>query len=83
VSRCNLLRHFHQVLGKTGLAKIRFHELRHTAATLLIKEKVHPKNVQEMLGHSTIPLTLDTYSHILPDTQHEAVDKMDKNFGEV
>ena len=81
MSLCNLLRHFHQVLGETGLAKIRFHELRHTAATLLLKENVHPKVVQEMLGHSTIALTLDTYSHILPDIQQEATKKMDKIFG--
>lgn len=83
VSPRNLLRHFHQVLDRTGLPKIRFHDLRHTAATLLLKENVHPKIVQEMLGHSTIALTLDTYSHILPDIQQEAADKMDKIFGEV
>ena len=79
----NLSRHFHQVLDRTDLPKIRFHNLRHTAATLLLEEKVHPKIVQEMLGHSTIALTLDTYSHILPDIQQEAADKMDKIFGEV
>lgn len=83
VSPRNLLRHFHQVLDRTGLPKIRFHDLRHTAATLLLRENVHPKIVQEMLGHSTIALTLDTYSHILPDIQQEAADKMDKIFGEV
>lgn len=83
VSPRNLSRHFHQALDRTGLPKIRFHDLRHTAATLLLKEKVHPKIVQEMLGHSTISLTLDTYSHILPDIQQEAADKMDKIFGEV
>ena len=60
---------------------MRFHDLRHTAATLLLKENVHPKVVQEMLGHSSIMLTLDTYSHILPDIQQEAADKMEKMFG--
>jgi len=83
VSPRNLTRHFHLALDKAGLPKIRFHDLRHTAATLLLKENVHPKIVQEMLGHSTIALTLDTYSHILPDIQQEAADKMDKIFGEV
>ena len=83
VSPRNLLRHFHQALDRAGLPKIRFHDLRHTAATLLLKENVHPKIVQEMLGHSMISLTLDTYSHILPDIQQEAADKMDKIFGEV
>ena len=48
---------------------------------LLLKENVHPKIVQEMLGHASIMLTLDTYSHILPDMQQEAADKMDKIFG--
>lgn len=83
VSPRNLSWHFHQVLDRTGFLRIRFHDLRHTAATLPLKEKVHPKIVQEMLGHSTISLTLDTYSHILPDIQQEAADKMDKIFGEV
>jgi integrase len=83
VSGRNVTRHFHSALEKAGLPRMRFHDLRHTAATLLFKENVHPKVVQEMLGHSTIPLTLDTYSHILPDIQQEAGDKMDKNFGEV
>jgi integrase len=81
VSPRNLLRHFHQVLARVGLPRIRFHDLRHTAATLLLKEQAHPKFVQEMLGHSTIPLTLDTYSHILPDLQQAAADKMDTIFG--
>lgn len=83
VSPRNVIRHFHRALEKAGLPRMRFHDLRHTAATLLLKEKVHPKVVQEMLGHSTITLTLDTYSHILPDIQQEAADKMDKLFGQV
>ena len=45
---------------------IRFHDLRHTCATLLLGKGVHPKFVQELLGHATIAITLDTYSHILP-----------------
>ena len=69
VSGRNVIRHFHAALEQAGLPRMRFHDLRHTAATLLLKENVHPKVVQEMLGHSTISLTLDTYSHILPDMQ--------------
>ena len=53
-----------QALAKAGLPRIRIHDLRHTAATQLLERGVHPKVVQEMLGHSTITLTLDTYSHV-------------------
>jgi len=81
VSARNVIRHFHSALDKAGLPRMRFHDLRHTAATLLLKENVHPKVVQEMLGHSSIMLTLDTYSHILPDIQQEAANKMEKMFG--
>ena len=54
------------VLKKAGLPEIRFHDLRHSAATLLLSEGVHSKVVQEMLGHSTISMTMDVYSHVLP-----------------
>jgi len=54
--------------------------LRHTAATLLLEKNVNPKIVQEMLGHSTISLTLGTYSHVLPGMQKEAADKLDGIF---
>jgi integrase len=80
VSPRNVLRHFHETLEKAGLPRMRFHDLRHTAASLLLKEQVHPKVVQEMLGHSTITLTLDTYSHVIPDIQQEAAEKMDSIF---
>jgi integrase len=49
-----------------GLPNIRFHDLRHTCATLLFSRGVHPKHVQELLGHATIAITLDTYSHVIP-----------------
>lgn len=64
------------MLEQAGLQRLRFHDLRHTAATLLLAEGIHPKVVQEMLGHSTISLTLDTYSHVIPDLQREAAEKM-------
>ena len=51
---------------------IRFHDLRHTCASLLLKAGVHPKVVQEMLGHASISITLDLYSHIAPGMQEEA-----------
>jgi integrase len=52
--------------------------LRHTAATLMLKEGIHPKVDQERLGHSQISLTLDTYSHVLPSMQEEAAQKLDQ-----
>src|SRR5829696_298040 len=59
-------RSFKPLLEKAGLPEIRFHDLRHTCATLLLGRGVHPKLVQELLGHATIAMTLDTYSHFLP-----------------
>lgn len=68
LSRHNLVRRsFKPLLGKAGLPHlIRFHDLRHTCATLLLSKAVHPKFVQELLGHATISITLDTYSHVVP-----------------
>jgi integrase len=75
----NLLRRsFWPLLAKAELPRIRFHDLRHTAATLLLQQGVHPKVVSELLGHSSIGLTLDTYSHVLPDMQQQAVAAMDR-----
>jgi integrase len=65
-------------LKRAGLPEIRFHDLRHTAATLLLAEGVHPKIVQERLGHSQISVTLDTYSHVLPTMQREAAGKLNR-----
>jgi integrase len=54
------------LLKRAGLPHMRFHDLRHTCATLLLSRGVHPKFVQELLGHATIAITLDTYSHVMP-----------------
>ena len=54
----------------------RFHDLRHTCASLLLAQNVHPRVVMETLAHSTISLTMNTYSHVLPAAQREAADKM-------
>jgi integrase len=59
-------RSFAPLLKRAGLPHIRFHDLRHTCATLLLSRGVHPKFVQELLGHATIAITLDTYSHVMP-----------------
>ena len=68
---------FYEALKGAGLPAIRFHDLRHTAATLLLSKGVHPKVVSEMLGHSTITLTLDTYSHLIPVLHAQAAAVMD------
>ena len=59
-------RSFARLLKSAGLPHIRFHDLRHTCATLLLTRGVHPKYVQELLGHANIAITLDTYSHVIP-----------------
>jgi integrase len=56
---------------------VRFHDLRHTAATLLLAQGVNPRTIMETLGHSQINLTLNTYSHVLPALQADAAAKMD------
>jgi integrase len=70
-------RHFVKLLALAHLPMVRFHDLRHTHATLLLAQDVHPKVVSERLGHSTIGITLDTYSHVLPNLQALAVRKLD------
>jgi len=63
---------FHRGLKRAGLPRLRVHDLRHTAATHLLNKGVHPKVVQDLLGHSTIAITLDTYSHVMPGLAKEA-----------
>lgn len=69
-------RQFKNLLKRTELPEIRFHDLRHTCATLLLSKNVNPKIVSEMLGHSTIAITLDTYSHVLPNMRDQAAKAM-------
>jgi integrase len=71
-----LLKKFRTLLVEASLPSIRFHDLRHSAATILLAMNVHPKVVQERLGHSRISMTMDIYSHVLPSMQQEAVDKL-------
>ena len=70
-------RSFIPLLEKANLPQIRFHDLRHTAATLLLSEGVHPKVVAEMLGHARISTTIDLYSHVTPTMQREATEALD------
>jgi integrase len=78
LNRHNVFRRsFKPLLRRAGLPDISFHALRHSFATLMLSGREHPKVVQEMLGHSRINTTLDFYSHVLPDMQREAVDRLD------
>jgi integrase len=74
-------RSFKPLLKRAGLPDIRFHDLRHTCATLLLGRGVHPKLVQELLGHATIAMTLDTYSHYLPSMGNAAAGAMSDALG--
>lgn len=73
----NVQRAFKLALGRADLpSTVRFHDLRHAAATLLLQAGVHPKVVSERLGHSTITLTLDTYSHVIPGLDADAANRL-------
>jgi integrase len=78
LSRNNIhTRSFKPLVERAGLpSTVRFHDLRHRFATLMLKGGEHPKVVQEMMGHPTINITLDTYSHVLPDMQDKAADRL-------
>lgn len=74
----NLLKTFKKDSVDIGLPVIRFHDLRHTHATMLIEQDINPKIIQERLGHSRIGITLDIYSHVLPSMQKQAADKLEE-----
>lgn len=79
LNRHNLTQHsFRLLLAKAGLTQMRFHDLRHTCATILLSKGVHAKFVQELLGHATIAITLDTYSHVLPGMGGSTANAMDE-----
>ena len=73
----SLTRSFSGFMRRHKLPQIRFHDLRHSHATHLLAAGVHPKIAQERLGHSNVGITLDTYSHVLPGMQEDAVAKVD------
>lgn len=75
-----LYKQFRMILKDAGFSNMRFHDLRHSAATILLIMGIHPKVVQERLGHSQIGMTMDIYSHVLPAMQKEATDKLDTLF---
>ena len=75
---CNVTKGFQKMLERAGLPKIRFHDLRHTCASLLLAQGVHPRAIMETLGHSQISLTMNTYSHVMPAIRKEVADRMDE-----
>jgi integrase len=74
-------RSFRPLLARAGLPPIRFHDLRHTCATLLLKRGVHAKIVSELLGHASIQVTLDLYSHVVGTMQQASAEAMDALLG--
>jgi len=74
--------YFYPLLKRAGLPRVRLHDLRHTAATLLLSQGISPKVVASVLGHATTAVTLDIYSHVTPDMQRGAVDAMQRIIGE-
>ena len=68
---------FETAVVAAKLPRIRLHDLRHTHAAMLLARNVHPKIVSERLGHANISITLDTYSHAIPDLRDEAVARLD------
>ncbi len=76
-----MLRQFLALLERAGLPRMRFHDLRHSCASLMLAQKVPAKVVQSILGHSSYHLTMDTYSHVLPELQAEASAAMGRLLG--
>ena len=69
---------FKKIVRQIGLEDVWFHDLRHTHATLMFRQGVHPKVVQERLGHSKVGTTLDIYSHFIPSLQRNAVERFEE-----
>jgi integrase len=72
----NMTKAYQKLLRGAGIPQRRFHDLRHSTATLLLIQHVSPKVVEAILGHSSIRLTMDTYSHVVPELQRDAAEKM-------
>lgn len=77
IDPANASARFRELLKVAGLPPVRLYDLRHTCASLLVAQGVHPRAIMEILGHSQIALTMNTYSHIFPELQRDAADKME------
>ena len=75
-----LLRLFKKVLVDAGLSHMRFHDLRHSAATILLAMRIHPKVVSELVGHSSFLITMNLYGHVFPSMLDEVVEKWNQEF---
>lgn len=80
IAASNFWREYKRIVARAGLPYIRPHDLRHTAATLALLKGVNPKKVSEMLGHSSVAITLSLYSHVLPTMQRDVTEAMDELF---
>ena len=78
INPSNLRRTWLQIQRAARIEGLRFHDLRHTCATLMLQQGTHPKIVSERLGHASIGITLDTYSHVLPGIQAQAAAQLDQ-----
>lgn len=79
----SITRAFQTMAKSVGIKGVRFHDLRHTHATLMLRQGVHPKIVSERLGHSSVAITLDTYSHVLPGLQEAAARQFEEGLGTI
>ena len=79
----SVTRAFHAIAESVGLKGVRLHDLRHAHATILLQQGVHPKIVQERLGHSSVSTTLDIYSHVVPGLQEAAAQRFDESLQDV
>ncbi len=77
----NLTRFFDEQIAKAGIRRIRFHDLRHTCASMLLAQGVPARVVMDVLGHSQLAITTDLYSHVMPTALREAADAMDRALG--
>lgn len=74
----NLIKQFRQLLKKAGLSKIRFHDLQHTAASLMLNNGVNVLVASQRLGHAKLSITLDVYGHLVPAIQNKAAEVLDQ-----
>ena len=77
----NFTRIFYRIIENAGLEPINFHALRHSFASRMLELNIHPKVVQELLGHSDVSITLNTYTHVMPQVKYEAIQKLENHVG--